>query len=332
VPSHGFVLMFIARMFVGIAAGGALPAALSLAADLTNRAVRGKIIALLSIGQLLGAAGAFVLVGRVLAFLPTKYAPGLGLEPMVAWRLLLLLFSLGLGTLALALFLLREPPPQEISGAQVAGVRAMLVELAAYRRILLPVVIGSVTVSMADAAASIWAVPVLTRFLHLQPRDFGGWMGLLFMVTGFCGVVLGGFLADLGQRLGGRAGLLRAAAVVAALATPMAFFPMMATVEGFAALLGLLLLLGSGASVISLAAITLLIPNRLRGVSISLIVAVNFLFGLGVAPTLVSFLTQVMGYGSDIRIPLTMLGLVAGLASLGAFLVAIRTARRSADI
>lgn len=327
--SHGFLSIFVARMLVGIAVGGALPTALSLSADLTSRAVRGKIIALLSMGQLLGAAAAFVLVGRLMQVLPSTRVPALGMEPLVAWRLLLLLLSLGLAGAALALVLLREPIRQEDAGAQVASVREMLAELASHRRILLPLVIGSVTVCMADAAASIWAVPVLTRFLHLEPKDFGGWMGLMFIVTGSLGVILGGLLADIGQRLGGSLGLLRAAAAVAGLATPMALFPVMSSVHGFAALLGMLLLLGSSASVISFAAMTLLIPNRLRGVSISVVVGINFVFGLGVAPTLVSVLAQALGSGTDIRVPLMAIGLVAGASSLCAYLVAIRAARMS---
>ena len=325
--AHSFAVMFVARMMVGVGVGAALPAAISLAADLSQQGNRSKVMALLGMGQNAGVGGAFFLAGGLLSHLPAALHAGGGFGTLASWRVVQLLFSGGMLALALVLFLLREPARQEVEQAEVKGLRAVLVELAEHRRVLVPLVVGMVSVSMADAAANIWAVPVLTRSLHLQPAEFGAWMGMLLTTAGFLGVIVGGVAGDLGQRLGGKSGLLRAAAVVATLATPMAFFPVMSSVWGFAALLGLLILFGASAGIIGTAAITVAIPNELRGVSLSLVATIGIVVALGVAPTLVTFVAQVTGYGADIRVPLTVVGLTASVISVAAYLVAMRAAR-----
>ena len=325
--AHSFAVMFVARMMVGVAGGATLPAACSLAADLSQPGNRSKVMALLGIGQVVGVGGAFFLAGGLLSHLPAALDVGAGLGTLASWRVVQLLFSCGMLALALVLFMLREPARQEVEQAEVKGLRAVLVELAEHRRVLVPLVVGMVSVSMADSAAYIWAAPVLTRSLHLQPAEFGAWMGLLLTTAGFLGVIFGGVAGDLGQRLGGKSGLLGTAAVVATLATPMAFFPVMSSVWGFATLLGLLILFGASAGIIGTAAITVAIPNELRGISLSLVAMIGILVGLGVAPTLVTFMAQVAGYGADIRVPLTVVGLTASVISVTAYLVAMRAAR-----
>jgi len=326
--ANSFVTMFVARSLVGIAMGGALSAAVSLGADLSTAGNRSKVMGLLGMGQVIGAALAFLMAGNLLVHLPRNVDFGMGLSPLAAWRVVQLLFSLAMLALASLLFLLHEPPRQEVE-AQVLGLGAVVREVMAHRRVLVPLVIGMISVNMADAAANIWAVPVLTRSLHLQPSEFGSWMGLLLLAAGFAGVILGGLLGDLGQRLGGRPGTLGAAALVSAVAAPMAFFPVMATVPDFAALFGLLMLLGAATGVIGTAAITVVIPNELRGITLSLAGVAGIVFGLGIAPTLVSFIAQVAGFGDDIRTPLTIVGLATGVIGAVAYLVAMRAARKS---
>jgi MFS family permease len=327
--AHGFVTMFIARMMVGVSVGAALPAAVSLAADLTQAGRRSKAMALLGLGQVLGSGAAFVLAGFLLGILPRSFALGSGWAPLASWQLVQLLFSVLMLALALVLMWLREPPRQEVEQAPVGGIWSVVVELAAHRRVLLPLVIGMITINMADAAANIWAVPVLTRSLHQQPESFGSWMGMLLMGTGLAGVILGGFLGDYGQRLWGRPGILAAAAFVAVVSTPMALFPMMSNVPAFAVLFGLLVLLGTASGIIDAAAITVLIPNELRGISISLVGTIGRIVAMGLGPSLVSFVAQWTGYGDDIRVPLTIVGLVTGVISVIATLVAMRAARET---
>jgi MFS family permease len=328
--AHGFATMFLARMLVGVSFGAALPAAVSLGADLSDPANRSKVMAALGLGQIVGTAAAFLVAGSLLARLPATLDLGPGMPSLVAWRVVQLLFALAMLAMALALCLLREPPRRDVERPGNLGMAALLRDLAAHRRVLMPLIGGMVTIGMADGAASIWAVPVLTRALHQQPADFGAWMGLLLLASGLFGIVVGGLLGDLGQRVAGRAGLLGAAALVTALSVPMACFPLMPTVPGFGALLGLLILFGAAAGIIGTAAITVLMPNELRGLSISLVNTFSIVIGLGVAPTLVSLFAQAAGYGNDIRVPLALVGLATSAGGVACYLLAIRAVRSPA--
>lgn len=110
----------------------------------------------------------------------------------------------------------------------------------------------------------------------------------------------------------------------------MACFPLMSSVTGFATLLGLLILCGAATNIIGTASITVLIPNELRGVCVSLISTFNIVFALGLAPTLVSLTAQATGYGDDIRLPLAIVGLVTSLGGAVSFVLAMRAARSTA--
>jgi predicted MFS family arabinose efflux permease len=59
-----FAPAFVARMLVGAAVIAAQPAALSLVADLTPVATRGRMITLISVGQALGCSVGYAVAGR----------------------------------------------------------------------------------------------------------------------------------------------------------------------------------------------------------------------------------------------------------------------------
>lgn len=320
--AQDFTTIFIARMLVGASVSGAVIAAISLASDLTDAGNRGRTMMLLGLGQAFGSAATFAIVGVLLGWLPTVLGPG-----MAPWRAVQLSFAAVMLGAALLLLMLAEPARRETGGANGGNVGAALRELWAYRRLMIPLLVGMMTIGMADAAASIWAVPVLTRVFHQQPADFGGWMSLVFLFSGIAGTAMGGFLADFGQRLAGHGGILLGTVIGAALSVPAAFFPLMPGVTAFAALFTLLLTAGAIASIASTAAIAVLVPNELRGISISLFSAIALLMSYGVAPSLVSLGAQTMGLGAEIALPLTMVGVATSVIGLCAFGMAMRVAR-----
>jgi MFS family permease len=179
---------------------------------------------------------------------------------------------------------------------------------------------------MADAAAMIWAVPVLTRTFHQTPADFGTWMGLLNLGSGIIGAVLGGLAADMGQRRRGHAGVLLGAVLAAGLSVPAALFPVMPTVEGFAVLLALLLTGGACANIAATSAIVVILPNQLRGICISVVIAVIAIVAYGIAPLIVSLAAQAFAQQADIVVPLACVGLVTSVLATVGFARALRVA------
>ena len=327
--AQDFATLFIARMLVGASVVAAQPAGISLVADLADASQRGRMITLISLGQAFGGALAYVLAGKLLPWLPTLLPASSSLAALAPWRLVTLVFSVAVLAGAATLLFMREPPRLEAGAAQGGKLREALRELWTYRNFLVPLVIGMVTVGMADAAALIWAVPVLTRNFHQTPADFGTWMGLLNLGSNVVGAVLGGLVADLGQRKRGRAGVLLGAVIGAAVSVPAALFPIMPTVPGFAVLMGLLLTAGACTSIAATSAIAVILPNELRGICFSLLVAVIGLAAYGAAPLLVSLSAQAFTHDGDIVIPLTCVGFVTSVLAVYAFLRAMRVAALS---
>ena len=329
--AQDFATMFAARMLVGAAVSGAAIAAVSLGADLSDAAGRGRVMMLIGLGQVFGSAATFSVVGGLLGSLPPALAAAFpdaySAANLAPWRLVQLAFAAVMFIAAALLFLLREPQRREMGSAAGKNIGAALSELWACRGLMIPLLLGMMTIGMADAAASIWAVPVLTRSLHQQPADFGGWMSLVFLFSGIAGTAIGGLLSDAGQKLAGRGGILLGAVLGAALSIPSALFPMMPSVPLFAALFFLLLMSGACASIASTAAIAVLVPNELRGVCISIFSSVALLASYGVAPTLVTLAAQAMGLGTDIGLPLSIVGVAASVIGAVAFAVAMRVAK-----
>jgi predicted MFS family arabinose efflux permease len=326
--AQGFAAAFAARVLVAASVVAAQPAALSLVADLTDPAERGRMITLTSLGQAFGGTAAYILAGALLAWLPRLVPTGSALAALAPWRLVQMAFALTvLGAMA-ALLTMREPARREsLADASAATLGASLRALWAYRALLLPLAVGMVSIGMADAAAGIWAVPILTRAFHQAPADFGPWLGLLNLGASVIGAVAGGLAADLGQRARGPAGALLGAMVGAVLSVPAALFPVMASTAPFAILLGLLLAAGACVNIAATSAVMVLLPNRLRGLCISVLVAVIGLVAFGIAPVLVSVAAGGSARG-DLTVPLATVGVITSLAACAAFARTMRVAGR----
>jgi MFS family permease len=325
--AHDFTIAFAARMLLCAAVVAAQPAALSLVADLTEPSERGRMITLTSLGQALGGTAAYILAGKLLAWLPGVIPADSALSAMAPWRLVQLMFAAAVLLATAALLFMREPVRREGGIGQSATLGEALRAMWGYRQFLLPLVGGMVTVGMADAAAGIWAVPVLTRTFHQAPADFGTWMGLLNLGSGMLGAVLGGVAADMGQRTRGHAGALLGAVLGAALSIPAALFPVMPDVTWFAVLLAVLLTAGACVNIAATSAIMVILPNQLRGICMSLVVAVIGLTAFGIAPLLVSLSAQAFAQGADLAVPLTWVGGITSVLATAAFVRAMRSAR-----
>lgn len=328
--AQNFVTAFVARMLVGAAVVAAQPAALSLVADVTDAAQRGRMITLTSLGQTLGGTVAYVLAGSLLQWLPTLLPVGSRLSALAPWRLVQLVFTAAVLVVTIALLFMREPVRREAGAAFGGSLSVALRELWGYRRFLLPLLGGMVTVGMADAVASVWAVPVLTRTFHQVPADFGTWMGVLFLGSSVVGAVIGGATADHAQRRRDRGGALMGAVVGAALSVPAALFPVMPSVWLFAMLMGGLLTCGACVNIAATSAVMVMLPNELRGICMSLLVAVIGLAAFGAAPLLVSLTAQVFAHGADVAVSLACVGVATSVLGTVSFVLVMRVAARPA--
>lgn len=316
--------LFVARMMAAIGTTGSLTAALSVGADLVVPVHRGRAALMTTLGKMLGIAGGFAVTGWLIGGLAARNIALFGLSD---WRGVHIALAAVALILSLPLLFLREPARREVAAIQAKlPLRAAASELWSRRRFLLPLFAGQVSVVMADHAAIIWAAPILTRNHGLQPGDFAGWMGGLVLATGILGAILGGVSADWGQRSGRRGGILLGAVVTAAVCTPAALFPLLPDVTSFAIALGVLMLGGTVTGLVMSVALTVLLPNELRGLCIGAFIAIAGLIGFGIAPTLVAAVSDLMGGEQHLAPALALVGIVVSTLAVGAFWLAMRRA------
>ncbi len=320
-----FNILFFARMLAGVGGICALPVAISLTADLSPPEQRGRSMAWLGMGNVAGAAFAFVGAGVVYGGLQAA-PPLLGLE---AWRAVHLIFAALSALMVIPLLTLREPVRQEVSQAH-ASFSAAMSAIWARRSFLAPLFLGQIAVSMIDTAAGIWAAPVLARDFQLTPDQFGPWLGLTILVSGILGTVIGGLAADLGQKAKFKGGILVGGVILSVVAIPAALYPLMPTVTGFALTLGVLLVAGFALGLITAVALSVLVPNEIRGLCLSAFIVIAAILGLGVAPSLITWISGLMGGEQHLAASLAWTGVAINVASAIGFAIAMFTAPRSA--
>lgn len=323
-----FYGLFLARMLASIGAVCAIPVAISVAADLGPPETRGRSLLVLSLGNMAGVAAAFAVGGAALA--PLQAGSLLG--DLSAWRGVHVLFGAASFALLLPLLFVREPTRREVSAQPSPSWREALVAVWGMRALLAPLFLGQVSVVMADTAAGIWAAPVLQRNYGLSPDQFAGWMGLVILGSGVAGAVLGGVLADAGNKSRIKGGILIGAVIAAFLSIPGAFYPLMPEAEAFAWMLALFLTCGAITGLVTATAVAVIVPNELRGVCLAAFMVVASVVGLGVAPTLVALVSESLGGDGAIRYGLTVTGVATSIAAAIGFTVAMaRASRGGAD-
>jgi MFS family permease len=283
--ASSFELLFAARCLVAGTTIGLSTAVYSLVADIFEPGTRGRAIAVLGIGQVAGASASFALGGMLVAVLGSN-ADG--------WRHAMLWLASPLPLVALMPLAMREPP--RTGGVTTKPpVKQAFLELWEHRRIVIPILIFGAMVGVADGAAWIWAAPTLSRSFAVSPDRIGAIMAAVLLVSGIAGWVVGGVSADLCQRAGGPRRTIVVVSWLAFLSAPAALFAVGPGITFASALLLVFMTVGSVISVMSTAVSTVVIPNRLRGLCLGAASAAAGFFGVGLAPLIVSLLSDVLG-------------------------------------
>lgn len=316
--AQGFALLFAARMLGSVGANISTTIAISLAADLSLPERRGRSLLLLTIGKYAGTGLAFALGGWLLGFFIERG----GIAGLAPWRSIHLVLGLASLGIVAAIASMREPPRQETRVGPSAPLRETFAELWTYRRFLAPLFLGQIGVLMADAAATVWAAPVLARSYGVSPQEFAGWLGGVVFGAGILGALAGGFAADAGHRTGRRGGILVGAIAASLVALPAALFPVMPSPALFGAVLFVLLLGGTITGLITATALAVLLPNELRGLSVGVFLAIGGLIAFGVAPTLVAFVSTMLGGEAEVGPALAIVGSVVSLIGCAGFIIA----------
>jgi MFS family permease len=316
-------ILFASRVLAATAGAALLTTAISLAADLSPPLHRGQAMQVINLGKLVGSVAAFPVGALLITYFSHQHQFPAWLRVQAPWRSAHLALALIGSALAVMLVFLREPPRHEISAGLGAPVRVVLRELWTRRAYLGPLLFGQMGILMADAAATIWATPILTRRFGLDPLQFAGWLALAGLIAGVAGSIFGGWAADAGYNKYQRGGIMLGAVISSAVAIPAGMFPVMPTVAIFLIALTILLLCGTIASIALMAVIGTYLPNETRGLAFGGYLAFGGLVGFGVAPTLVVSISGWLGGESHLAPALALVGTVISIISFGCFLIAM---------
>lgn len=321
--AQDFYSLFGARLISGIGAATAFPVLISILADVCMPERRGRSMLLVSIGAWAGVAAAFAIGGTLFGWLeanPTALIPD-----MAPWREVHLIVGIGAALLVLPLFLIREPTRHEVEQANPDFKQA--VKAFWKRRAFLgSLYVGNFAGGFAEGAAALWIGSVLVRQYDQSPGEFGGWVGLVILASGVVGSVIGGFTADLSQKLKLRGAILLPAVIATALTIPASAYPIMPNVTLFAWVLFALLLGGTIVNLVNSAAIAVLLPNEERATSLAALAIIAKIVGGPVTAAVIAWMTLLFKGPMGLGQTLTWLGVVTGIISLIGYLFAMRYA------
>lgn len=264
-----FVVLFLARMGVGVGEAGGVAPAYSLIADWFPPRSRARALAAYSFGIPIGSALG-VLFGGLVA-------------KAVDWRFAFLAIGVfGVLLTPAFLWLVRDPPRRATAAPQL-GIAAVG-KLAWGKPTFWLLAFGSGSSSLVGYGLMYWLPTFLARTLHMDIVARSELLAAVLFIGGIAGMAAGGWLADrLGTRSKRAYALIPAVAFVAA--APLYAFAIEATtpMQTFA-----LLLLPYALALVwlgpVLTAVQHLAPASSRSTMSALFLLINNLIGLGVGP------------------------------------------------
>jgi MFS family permease len=286
--SHNFREIFASRIVVGLGEAALSPAAISLISDYFPPSRRGTAVGFFLSGIAMGNGAAILIGGGVLHAIGSGALAATPLASYAPWRMVLLIIG-GPGLLwALAILLIREPVRHTEGGSTSVDVADAGTRRATPWARAVPIYVVLAAASFVDNAVGAWAPTMLIRDFGRDPAQVGVELGLLLTVGFGAGVLIGGALADRAGARGGWPRKLRVCLYSGLLILPVSllmnspiFSFVLAGVPLYFALSGIVTAVG-------FSAILDVVPNRSRGLAMSMSFFLNVALGAGLGPTAVA--------------------------------------------
>jgi MFS family permease len=322
--SRNFAEIFASRIVVGLGEAALSPAAISLISDYFPPSRRGTAVGLFLSGIAMGIGAAILIGGGVLHAIESGALAATRLASLAPWRMVLLVIG-GPGLLwALVILFIREP----VRRAETALVAGGAADPSAWQATpwarVVPIYLMLAAASFVDNAVGAWAPTLLIRGFGKDAAQIGVELGLLLTAGFGGGVLLGGVLADRAGARGGWPRKLRVCLCAAALIVPLSllmnsphFNAVLTAVPLYFALSGIVTAAG-------FSAILDAVPNRSRGLAMSLSFFLNVALGAGAGPTAVALAGEyVFGAKVGLGPPLALTVAAGYLIALAAILTAL---------
>lgn len=346
--SQSFGQLFAGRLVVGLGEAVLSPAAISLISDYFPPSRRGTAVACFLSGIAMGIGAAILIGGGVLHFVQVGALAGTPFAHQAPWRMVLLLIGAPGLLWALVILAIREPvrrgmdptaedeqangarvinTPRATGGQHVDLTAGPAAASAAGWVKVIPIYIVVAIASLVDNAVGAWAPTLLTREFHMDRAQVGMELGIMLTAAFGGGVLIGGWLADKAGVSGGWSRKLLVCLVAGALILPVAASLnagsvnlVLLSVPAYFALSGIVTACG-------FSAILDVVPNRSRGLAMSISFFLNVAIGGSVGPTAVAMASEHLfggeaGLGPAIAITVAVsygTAIVALIAALAKF-------------
>lgn len=287
--------LFLGRVCVAVGEAVLAPAAVSILADYFSVARRGRALSLYSMGVFFGGGLALWFGGGLIRLLGPHGLAHTPFGPLETWRVVFIAVGLSGVLLVPLLCLVREPPRRsDVGGSDHAKVsfKAVLAVFAERRAPLAACIVGFALIALGAQTIQTWAPTLFVRIHGWKLAGAGQRLGGFTLVLSPLGVIAGALLADVLERLGRRDGKFLVG-VLSATGCAVAGLLFTAASET-TALLGIAALQFIVAFNFGLvqAALTELLPNRMRAFGSACYVAASNLLAATAGPLLVGVLND----------------------------------------
>jgi len=326
--SHNFGEIFASRIVVGLGEAALSPAAISLISDYFPPSRRGTAVGFFLSGIAMGSGVAILIGGGVLHAIELGALAATPLATYAPWRMVLLVIG-GPGLLwAIAILFIREPLRHTAEGEPAAGVADGGTWRATPWARVVPIYIVLAAASFVDNAVGAWAPTLLIRDFGKDPAQIGVELGLLLTVGFGGGVLIGGALADRAGARGGWTRKLRVCLYSGLLILPASLLMNSPTFSFVLVGVPVYFALSGIVTAVGFSAILDVVPNRSRGLAMSMSFFLNVALGAGLGPTAVAVagahvFTAKAGLGPPLVLTVAA-GYLVALAAVGAALSSFR--------
>ena len=293
--ANNALVLFLARIGVGIGEASLSPSAYSIISDYFPRDRRGRAASFYSLGIFAGAGLAFMFGGLISEFAiraAENYPVLSGFRP---WQITFLLTG-SLGVFVVVLMLtVSEPVRRERlrTGAGSVPLGEVISYMKRHWQAYGALITGTAFISVGPYSLFAWTPAFFIRVHHYTQREIGLTLGAMILVLGTASLILGSYIADRRYRNGHKGAHLDITIAM----TGIAILPVIllmttdspAPALTFIACTILFLTVHTG---LAPAALQLITPNELRGQVIALYLFILNLIGLGCGPTAVALLTD----------------------------------------
>ena len=332
-----FLLLFIARMFIGVGEATLSPAGFSIISDYFSKEKLPGPISVFTGSGFVGSGLALILGGYLYATLAEMGPTTLPFGTLEPWQLTFICVSMLSVPLFLLMLIIKEPVRKHSDEEKEQAAAPASFEVAGFVRkhasVFLPLFLGFSFLAAAQYGLGAWAPSYFIRVHGWTQLDVGQMFGPVLLVAGPVGVISGGFLAEGLLARGMSDATLRVPMIAALAALPFAIaFPLVSLPLMALGCLGIVTLLGTIPFGAGIATFPLITPNRMRAQVMAFYLLVANLFSYSAGPLFIGWLTDEV-FGDEKAINLSLAVAPPITIALGALLIllAIRPYRAMAD-